>query len=876
MPREPSWARQEVGNSGTEEYQQSASERLDVWLDVLHECRTKSDLEVKVLRENDIDVPNDIADFPSRAWKVLADRRELPDSVLQRGAPYLSRTSRSGLKPPHVCLKIPTGGGKTLMGAVAIERILMRTGQQTGLVLWIVPTKAIYAQTKAALWNKEHPYRQRLELACGGRVKVMEKEDAMSERDVDNHLCVMLLMLPSMNWKINRDFLRMNRDSGRNPGFFPEDGNALAEGRFGLKHPSLERDEASNRVKHSLFNVFKISRPIVVLDEAHKAYGSTTSRAEEYAQTISDLDPYIVVELTATPNSNISNLLVDITGNQLHDEQMIKLPIQVRTSGGSADWRHTLSLGRQQLEELAAVARDFEAGSGRYIWPIAVVRAENTGRSQRDGQSVHVEDVREELINQGVDPSAIKVKSAEVDELGREDLVNSRDRSTVQWILTKDALKEGWDCPFAYVLVLLDNTQARTAVTQMVGRVMRMPHVEFTGVQELDQCYVICHNRDVRRTVDCVREGLQNEGMGDLTQYVNGNESDAKMETIRVERRARFRGIPIYLPKVLCRASDGDVRDLDYDRDILAKIDWGQLRIDNPQAILTIVPTGGLATVDVSGEVLDLEDRPEYVNEENWLGYFTRHLSSLIPNPWVCADIVRDAIERIEREGSLTRTEILSRRSIYAECFRQRLFEQVDRRAKVKFREMLDTGEISFDLETTEGNYEICEDCDEVVREREPPLSMAAKTVQRSLFEPVLERDFNEYERDFAYFMEGKKAISWWHRVAESQRSGYYVRGWRRERVFPDFIALATPSGDHQDYEHQLLFLETKGAHLKDHEDSRYKECLLGILEDAFNDDLAPRGYYRMRGGKGKGAFRMVFQGHEHEALTGTWACDTC
>ena len=860
------------------EYQQNASDRLDVWLETLHEERLKSEDNLKRLPDAiGRSVRDQVADFPHETWKALAERRELPDSVLERGAPYTPRTTGSDDPLPHVCLKIPTGGGKTLMGAVAIERILMRRQRQTGLVLWIVPTNAIYAQTKTALWNREHPYRQRLELACGGKVKVMEKDDALSTQDLDNHLCVMLVMLPAASRKKNRDFLRMYRDAGRYPGFFPEDGNALAEGCFVTKHPSLERDPSSDRVKHSLFNVFKVSRPIVVLDEAHKAYGGggrPKSGAKEYAETISDMDPSIVVELTATPNSNVSNLLVDVTGTQLQDEQMIKLPIHVRAPVRGAGWQQTLTVAREQLEELTESATRYEAGSGRYIRPIAVVRAENTGKSQRDGSRVHVEDVREELIYQGVDLSAIKVKSAEVNELGREDLVNSRDRSTVQWILTKDALKEGWDCPFAYVLVLLDNTQARTAVTQMVGRVMRMPHVEFTGVQELDQCYVICHNRDVRRVVEQVKEGLQYEGMGDLGQYVNGRDSETRMTTIRVKRRAQFNGIPIYLPKVLCRTSDGAVRDLDYDRDVLAKIDWSRVRVENPSVVLSVAPTGGSAAVGASGEVLDLEDHPETVTDAHWLGYFTHHLGTLIPNPWVCADIVKDAIARIESGGKTTRTEILSRRSIYAECFRQRLFEQVDGRAKDKFREMLYTGEISFDLETTEGNYEICEECDEVVREREPLLSMAAKTVQRSLFKPVLERDFNEYERDFAYFMEGKKAISWWHRVAASQRSGYYVRGWRRERVFPDFVALATPSGDHHDYEHQLLFFETKGAHLKDHEDSRYKKCLLGILEDAFNDDLAPRGYYRMRGGKGKGAFRMVFQGEEHDALAGTLAGD--
>ena len=857
------------------EYQQSASDRLDVWLETLHECRTKSDKEVAVLRDNDIAVPDNMANFPGRAWKALKVRRELPDSVLERGAPYACRKTKSGLPLPHVCLKIPTGGGKTLMGAVAIERILMRMTKQTGLVLWIVPTNAIYAQTKAALWNREHSYRQRLELACGGKVKVMEKDDALSKMDIENYLCVMLLMLPATNRCKNRDFLRMFRDAGRYPAFFPEDGDALEEGKLMAEHPGLERDQVSDRVKHSLFNVFKLSRPIVILDEAHKAYGGgrkLKAGAAKYAHSISRMDPSIVVELTATPNSKVSNLLVDVTGNQLHDEQMIKLPIQVRTPVRGAGWQHTLTVAREQLEALAVAANTFEAESGRYIRPIAVVRAENTGKNQRDGSNIHVDDVREELIKQGVDPSAIRVKSAEVDELGREDLVNARERSAVQWILTKDALKEGWDCPFAYVLVLLDRTKAENAVTQMVGRVMRMPHVESTKVKELDQCYVICHNSDVRRAVGKVRDGLQNEGMGDLGQYVNGQDAEARMTTIRIRRRDQFSGLSIYLPKVLCRTSDGAVRDLDYDRDILARIDWSRLRIDSPQAILSVAPTGGQASVGPSGEVLEIEDRPEPVDDGNWLGYFTHHLSSLIPNPWVCAHIVKGAIAEIESAGSTTRAEILARRSTYAEQFRRYLFGQIDSRAKDKFGEMLDTGEISFDLETTEGSYEICEECDEVVREREPPLSMAAKTVQRSLFKPVLERDFNEYERDFAYFMEGKKAISWWHRVAVSQRSGYYVRGWRRERVFPDFVALATPSGDIHDYQPQLLFFETKGAHLRDHEDTKYKKCLLGILEDAFNDDLAPRGHFRMRGGKGKGAFRMVFQGKEHEALAGTWA----
>ena len=856
------------------EYQQNASDRLDVWLETLGKERKKADDNVKQLPASiAADLRAQAADYPRYTWGAMAERRELPDSVLQRDAPYTSRTMGSGDPLPHVCLKIPTGGGKTLMGAVAIERILMRRQRQTGLVLWIVPTNAIYAQTKTALWNREHPYRQRLELACGGRVKVMEKDDALNKQDVVNHLCVMLLMFPSTNRCKNRDFLRMFRDAGRYPGFFPENGNALEEGEFVSRHPSLDRDQSSGRVKHSLFNVFKVSRPIVILDEAHKAYGGgrkLKAGSRKYADSISRMDPSKVVELTATPNSKVSNLLVDVTGKELQDEQMIKLPIQLTTPVSSASWQHTLTVARERLDELAVAANAFEAESGRYIRPIAVVRAERTGRSQRDGVHIHVEDVREELIKQGVDPVAIKVKSAEVDELGREDLVDARDRSSVRWILTKDALKEGWDCPYAYVLVLLDKTKANKPVTQMVGRVMRMPQVEFSGVQELDQCYVFCHDVNVLHAVDCVRADLQSEGMGDLDRFVSVAESHADVKMKRVKRRKRFRGLAIYLPKVLCRASDGAVRDLDYDRDIRSKIDWNRLRADSTQAILASAPTTAVATIAVTGETLVLEDRPETVNDENWLGYFTRHLGSLIPNPWACADVVNDAIARIEREGSVTRNEILTQRSIYAEDFRRILFKQVDRRAEDIFREMLGTGEIAFELEACEGNYEVNEVYEILLGKDDSPLSMSTKSVQSSLFKTVLKRDFNEYEKEFAFYMERNKAIAWWHRVATSQRSGYYLRGWRRERVYPDFVALASKTGDPQDYGRQLLILETKGPHLKDHDDSEYKRRLMALLESALEGDRRPSGRMTIREGELKGVFRMVIQGEEHEALEGT------
>ena len=81
----------------------------------------------------------------------------------------------------------------------------------------------------------------------------------------------------------------------------------------------------------------------------------------------------------------------------------------------------------------------------------------------------------------------------------------------MRYIITKEALQEGWDCPFAYVLALLDKTTASTAMTQMVGRVLRQPDTVSTSIQSLNECYVFCFDQDVQTAVDNVRKGLEEE-----------------------------------------------------------------------------------------------------------------------------------------------------------------------------------------------------------------------------------------------------------------------------------------------------------------------------------------------------------------------------
>ena len=831
-------------------YQLRVLDAFSRWCEVLKDAQNKSDAAVETLKEQEVDISviNEARNYPKTAWNRLKQSREVAASA----GDYVPRTDDANRPIPHICFKVPTGGGKTLLAAAALERL----HQQTGLVLWIVPSKAIYTQTKAALWNKEHPYRQMLERASARRVKMLEKDDPFNQADIANYLCVMLLMLPAANRQKGKEFLRMFKDSGRYPSFFGDGDDLLSDGRLMETYPDLECNVEGGTIKHSLYNVLKIVRPVVILDEAHKAYGSANPATnEEFARSINRLDPQLVIELSATPNHGISNLLVDIEGPDLRKEEMIKLPVQV-SSFSKADWGSTLEEAVTQLEQLEKEAKAFETQTGRYIRPIAVVRVELTGKEQINSERVHAEHVRAYLIEKmHVPPEAIRVKSAENDELGREDLLCPF--SEVRWIITRSALMEGWDCPFAYLLVMLDNTQAQKAITQLVGRVMRQPHAQLTGQELLDQCYVYCNNTEVGTAVEQVKQGLESEGLTGLSNEVISpmDVVDNPQQRQKVSRSKPFQKVEIFLPKVRHKKGD-DWVDLDYESHILTHINWSaieppkSLDIDTlrtDEAIRQDATVGdGMRPAFHDAQALDV-DKAFKVSD------LVRHLSSILPNLWDAGRIVMQLYERLQAEGK-TDEEIYDRRPQLIYYLREHVKAEVEKQAEQVFLDKLQRREIRFDLEAGQSNYRIPQKYDISVQSDEPLFRKNYDHMQLSLFAPVFREQFDTgLERKFACYLDEQKALRWWHRVAVRQQGGFYLQGWKPERIYPDFVAMASN-------EHLYLF-ETKGEDRRDSTDTVYKQKVLKALEGAFNSvGQVTLGY--------GGTFEMVFNEDEFPKIS--------
>ena len=828
-------------------YQQNALDQLDRWLEALKEAWLKCEKATKALEESGVDVPEELKNYPLAAWKNLKEQNVLPAVQNQDGnsevPDYISRTATSGEPVPHVCLKIPTGGGKTLLGVAALERIK----QDTGFVLWIVPTRAIYEQTLKAFRTREHPYRQMLERISGGKVKLLQKDDRFTRQDVESRLCIMMLMLPSANRQKGKDFLKIFRDSGGYTSFFPEQDNMTANRELSEQLPDLEKNSSGDWVKQSLINVLKLIRPTVILDEAHKAYGPNDKNNREFVKSVNRLNSRFVLELSATPKIGISNILVNISGTELQAEEMIKLPIEVHSFTNS-DWKHALAETQKRVEQLEEEARQLQSRENRYVRPIALVRVQRTGKEQRGQGNIHSEDVREYLIRNLAVPEAwIRVQSSENKELGHEDLLS--EHSLVRWILTKDALKEGWDCSFAYVLALLDNTTATTAMTQVVGRIMRQPYARRIETSKaLNQCYIYCYNKDVGKAVEGVKAGLENEGLTGLGDTVRGYSTGDAPKPITVRRRGTYRKLKIFLPRVLHRKGKG-WRPIDYDRDILSAVSWGAIEVggavnlDDEDTMREII-----ATVDVQGGG-SVSDEAFETGERLSLDYFVRRLTDIVPNPWQAARIAESFLHKHESKGH-NGSKLLSNRVYLSEVLRRRVKEDIDAKAEAIFHSKVKRDEIRFQLETGERlNYELGRSFEVFASKEERILQGEhASQIQRSLFEPLFESGFNGLEKDFALYLEKSNAIYWWHRVAA--RQDYYLQGWRRQRVYPDFVACRKDDG-------KLLILETKGIHLKGSDDTGYKKKLLGILEEAYSTAFE-RG--QMKIGEPPATFRMMFE----------------
>ncbi len=859
-----------VGGVQLKAFQTRVLEQLGRYIDELKKRAALAQAQGETLRamEGMEDVAREAADFPKKAWEALKNRNDLPPAFAQ--LPYSSRFDGAARPVPNVCFKVPTGGGKTLLASASVAQVFSRyLGRSTGMVLWVVPNDAIYRQTLKALGDRDHPYRQILNVAGAGRVKVLEKTAPLSRMDVESHLCVMVLMLQSAARSLqSRETLKVFRDRGNVLGFLPREDDIEAHWELLRRVPNLDvyapwgqpqegaRAQKGSIVKSSLGNVLRLLRPMVVIDEGHHGY------TENALRTLDGFNPSFLLELSATPRvasrggsssgkkavANGSNILVDIRGTDLDEANMIKLPIHVEVRQWT-DWQSCLAAAVQQLDTLQQTADVLRSETARYIRPILLVQVERTGADLRDAGFIHAEDAKAYLLQMGFTDRQIAVKTSAQDDLKQPENIDLlASTCEVRAIITKQALQEGWDCPFAYVLCALAAGRNTGAMTQLVGRILRQPQVTKTGHAALDACFVLCNDAKTGAVVDAIKQSLESEGMGDLALAVKGEPGDQPIgQVVTLKRRPGLAALRIFLPKVTwverlspsAAASSVQRRELVYESDVLSRIDWHDLNVAGLAqgwAPGMLAERGGQFELDLSllesapsrSTAKATDDAPAALDRVR----VVRALLDVVPNAWHVWSWVQAVIDRL----SDTWAEVVLAGSTASliERLRIDLEAERDRLAQTVFDRSVATGHIEFRLRADRTDYEL---------PHEWQLELAGKPrklirtdqisdMEKSLLAPTLKTsDLNEFEATFCGYLDEQAALRWWHRnVAKAQ---YALQGWKRNKVYPDFVfGLAHNAGSNQ-----VVVLETKGTHLAGNLDTAYKQALLKRLTAAFKDE---------------------------------------
>ncbi|MDD2741357.1 MAG: hypothetical protein PHV02_03730 [Rhodocyclaceae bacterium] len=345
-----------------------------------------------------------------------------------------------------------------------------------------------------------------------------------------------------------------------------------------------EGQGAEQTTPFSLANVLRLRRPFVIVDEAHN------SRTELAFDMLARLNPSGILELTATPDleRTPSNVLHSVSAAELKAEEMIKLPVLLETE---PNWQQCLADAVARRDVLHALAQEEQRGGAAYLRPIVLIQAE----PRRAGvETLDVTRVRDELVsNQRIPAEEIIIATGEekgLEQVEADFKLGIADPACpVKFVITQKALAEGWDCPFAYILVSMASLHSATAVEQVLGRILRQPQARHRQNRLLNQSYAFVVSHNFSETASALRDRLVS-GAGFERREVGEFVSAARQEQAGLDfERATVQPVTVALPeKPDLKVVPKTVRD---------KLSWdGKLNILTISTPLTVEESAVLQT----------------------------------------------------------------------------------------------------------------------------------------------------------------------------------------------------------------------------------------------------------------------------------------
>lgn len=408
---------------------------------------------------------------------------------------------------PRVTVKVPTAGGKTFIACNALKPIFDSFPlDKPQVVVWFVPSDTILKQTYNNLNDTSHPYRQKIDAHFNGNVKVYDKEallfgQGFNPVEVKEQLSILVLSVQSFVETVRKGLPRAYRENENLVEF--------------VSHFRDLKANLDNVDDTALIQVIAYLNPVIVIDESHNF------EADLRIEMLNNINPSFIFDLTATPR-NKSNIISFVDAIKLKKNNMVKLPVIVYNH---QDTTEVLSSAIQMQKTLEAKAKTQEANGGKYIRPIVLFQAQPKTKDD----NITFDKIKSSLMEIGIPESHIKIKTANKDEIKNLDLLSCD--CEVRYIITVNALKEGWDCPFAYVLASLANKSSSIDVEQILGRVLRLPYVTKHKEDLLNYSYVFTSSNNFLGTLDKIILGLNKSGFSAKDYRVKEQQIESKIDT---------------------------------------------------------------------------------------------------------------------------------------------------------------------------------------------------------------------------------------------------------------------------------------------------------------------------------------------------------
>jgi len=676
---------------------------------------------------------------------------------------------------PFVCVKIPTGGGKTLVACHSVNEIFDKfyyDRKDHGLTVWFVPSEAIKTQTLKKLNDRKDPHREALDKYFDNRVRIFSNEEALAIRkeDIQNNLCIIVSIFDAFR-KEERDKYKVYKDNGNLMPHFE-----------GIDSAVLDKD-SSGSVIFSLVNVIKMNNPLLVIDEGHRA------KTPLSWETLLRLNPSFVIEYSATPREE-SNILVNISSAELKEENMVKIPIFLEST---SQWQKAVEDGLSKRAELEKLARKEK---GEYIRPIVLLQAV---QEKEDTRKIYVDRILKFLEKEKKIPrEEIAIKTSSRNELLNQDLFSKSCK--IKYIITVNALAEGWDCSFAYILISVANIGSRISVEQIIGRIMRLPFAKEKQIDDLNYSYVFTSAKNFREAANAIIKGIEEHG------YSREDVVDLNQKTERREGVfKKLKEIEFIVPKFVVK--NGEDKELQFGEDLIGDnfdiskeditLDFKDKSTHDALVKLDIKEDIGWTT-EVQMKLKFLYKDKLFSKNEliNWLD---KRIMYRVLDKEQKQRFIEKIVDKLLDKNSLA--ELSVGRYILEERIKGKIDDILTKQAKKNFDELKKEKKIS-------GSKEI-------FFEPQPQITLFnffKDSFQKHLYEKA--HNINKEEEELAYGVDGLNNVETWYRNRD--KADFYIQGWKREKFYPDFI-VKTKKGNY-------FVLEYKGKHLIDSQDSEYKE----------------------------------------------------